>query len=432
MAIKEIKPEGVENLFPGISKGGVSVITLPSQGTTKRDEEDVQTFLDKYQKRRLVDAEVRKVVSELGGPAPPEDTTTSPKASPKRYLVDLETGGVTIEEEDGEYTYKEAQLISASIKGKKGEYEGAITLIKAAKELGERPPTTETAIGEKKTEWYVDDDTGIIVHDPENGEFTLSEARALSQSRQRALFAGPQDVMTPEKLELFKRDVLDETTRSVSSAVASVEGKFASQEPAITINEKGDLELDPSRKPGLTEILVYMLSRRNERPYTDKSGNIFNTLPEAIDFKRFEREEGRKDDMATAIRDTIQEGRRQFPALVQSIKNLGPGSKEGRVALDKGGWGEKGKEEPPEIKIAPCAGGCGETITYSVIPAIVRCPKCQSLNFFGAPDQYKELLQQLYPEEEQSKTKKEESSRESATDLEKTSKDLEEPTPKQE
>lgn len=427
MAIKEMKPEGVENLFPGISKGGVSVITLPSQGTTKRDEEDVQTFLDKYQKRRLVDAEVRKVVSELGGPAPPEDTTTSPKASPKRYLVDPETGGITIEE-DGEYTYKDALLISTSIKGKKGEYEGAISLIRAAKELG---PESKSETGERPREFYVDE-RGIIVHDPENGEFTLSQARALAESKQRALIPTSQDVITPEKLELFKRDILDETTRSVSSAVATVEGKFASQEPAITINEKGDLELDPSRKPGLTEILVYTLSRRNERPYTDKSGNIFNTLPEAIEFKRFEREEGRKDDMATAIRDTIQEGRRQFPALVQSIKNLGPGSKEGRAALDKGGWGKDDKEETPEIKRSPCAGGCGETITYSVIPAIVRCPKCQSLNFFGAPDQYKELLQQLYPEEEQSKTKKKESSRESATDLEKTSKDLEEPTPKQE
>ncbi|GAI62643.1 unnamed protein product, partial [marine sediment metagenome] len=103
--------------------------------------------------------------------------------NPKRYLVDPETGIISVDEEEGELTYKDALLISASKKSKGGQYDEAIQLINAAKTLAEgSQPRTE----ERKKEFYVDQETGIIVHDPENGEYTLSEARAVSQSMHKA------------------------------------------------------------------------------------------------------------------------------------------------------------------------------------------------------------------------------------------------------
>jgi len=97
----------------------------------------------------------------------------------KRYLVDPETGKIDIDEEEGDYTYKDALLISASVKGKGGHFEEAINLIKTVTALGEgKKPQAD----EKPKEFYVDPQTAVIIHDPDNGEYTLSEARAISQS----------------------------------------------------------------------------------------------------------------------------------------------------------------------------------------------------------------------------------------------------------
>ncbi len=109
---------------------------------------------------------------------------TSAQAKPKRYLVDPETGRIDVDDEEGEYTLKDAVLISESIEDKSRHYDATINLINAVRTLSKE---SEPKIAEKPKKYYIDAETGIIVKDPENGEYTLSEARIISESLQRAI-----------------------------------------------------------------------------------------------------------------------------------------------------------------------------------------------------------------------------------------------------
>lgn len=165
----------------GLSPQPVAGVTLYTG--RESGELSLEEMLEEYGKSEIRDARkeellarIRERVTKLGNKKEGKPTSQNPK----RYLVDPETGRIDVDEENGEYTYKDALLTSSSIKGKSGQYDDAVALINAAKTLAEG--TSKAAPEEKKKEFFVDDE-GIIHHDPENGELTLSEARAVSQSK---------------------------------------------------------------------------------------------------------------------------------------------------------------------------------------------------------------------------------------------------------
>ena len=235
--------------------------------------------------------------------------------NPKRYLVDPETGKIDIDEEEGEYTYKDALLLSASIKGKGGQFEDAINLINAAKTLGEgsKPKTDE-----KPKEFYVDPQTGVIIHDPENGECTLSEARAISQSMQR----GPED---KQKVIQFLNDEGELTEAPAGQPIIITKKEKAQPSKIYFVNDQGELAEQEAGKPivikvqqgspgsGMPAMLPFPVFGNDGQPVLDKDGKpMYANLEPMMKWMGFQSEQRRADEshktkleIATSFKDML-------------------------------------------------------------------------------------------------------------------------------
>jgi len=150
--------------------------------------------------------------------------------NPKRYTVDPETGKIDVDEEGGEYTQKDAMMVSASIKGKSGQYDAAIALITAARAL---VSDNQPGAAEKPKEFYVDPETGVIIHDSENGEYTLSEARTISQSLQK----GKQAAQPPQGQKSFLDKLEEITDGLVTQRMAGLFGGDNQAPPKDPVDE---------------------------------------------------------------------------------------------------------------------------------------------------------------------------------------------------
>ncbi len=171
----------------GLSPQPVAGVTLYQDRRVA--EPSIEEMLDELEKNEIRGARKELLLGKIReriDTATKQVTTTTPP-NPKRYIVDPETGRIGVDEEEGEYTYKDAVLVSVSIKGKGGQYDDAINLINLVKTLAQEDQAKTT---EKPKEYYVESETGIIVHDPDNGEYTLSEARTISQSLQKGTRTG--------------------------------------------------------------------------------------------------------------------------------------------------------------------------------------------------------------------------------------------------
>jgi len=399
MGIKEIKPsDGIETQFPPlVRREGIVYYPL---GEQKGQQEDLEKVIESVKKRQVLEAERKQLLSELKPegikPEGMEGKSMERETNPKRYLVDPESGAISVDEEGGEYTYKDALLVSASIKGKRGEYDSAIQLITALKELSKGSKPEEGEREKKAKEWYVDDDTGIIVHDPENGEMTLSEARTVSQSRQRALVPRTEEIMTPEKLELMKRDIRDETNKTVQEEMNKLHKVLApkDEEQPFSLDSDGKIELNPKARLGVTEFMLYQLikNQQQDRLYKDNEGNVL-PLPGWLEVRKFDREQKRLDEKNAAITTLIEEGKKQLPKFGEALKNMAT-SKETAEAMKGGGWLGEGEGKKEEPKQTPCA-HCHKNITYSALPSIIPCPHCGELNILGSSEQREQLMTQL-------------------------------------
>lgn len=149
--------------------------------------------------------------------------------NPKRFNVDLETGMISIDEEGGQYTQGEAIMISASIKGKSGQYDAAIALITAAKEL---VSSNQPAVAQRPKEFLVDPETGAITNDPENGEYTLSEARTISYSIQKG-----KQPESPQGQKSFLEKMEEMTQGLISQRLANMFGGNSQTQPKDPIAE---------------------------------------------------------------------------------------------------------------------------------------------------------------------------------------------------
>lgn len=396
MAIKEIciKGTGGENLMPSMSQ--VPASYLP--GAPK--VQSLQEWLDDFAKRRVAMAEYRKAFGELMEREPeipiPKSTAVAKEEKKERYLVDSGTGVISIDVENGEYNYRDAQLRSSSIKASRGEYDQAITLINALK-------GNQSAGAEAKPRVWDVEENGEIRYDDENGPYTLGEAREVSRSR-IALIPREDNTVTKDKMELWKRDVKDEIKGIVSEEVGKVKALLPpagshDHEVPFFLDEKGEVQINKGAKLGIMEFVLFnslKAAGKQDRLYKDKEGNVMD-LPSYLEVRRFEREEHRKDKMNDSVTELFQMGKAELPKLIQGIQNMTT-SKKAEEALDKGGWGKKAepkRELSPKAKTAPCASGCGTIITFTEVPAILACPKCHTLNFAGTKEEFNEIADQL-------------------------------------
>ena len=431
----------------GIAVSKYRVTGVPAFGIEKKPGPTIEEVLDNLERQEAQDVQKAAILAKLRekmAQLQPEHATA---ASPRKYLVDPTTGRIdVVGDGEGEYTYKDALLQSASIRSTQGpsQYDNVVELLRAFKELTERreeegaakPPekpkeyyldeagviirdsengeytlSEARAISQSRQrvftsgqqnprEFYVDDDTGIIVHDPENGELTLSEARAVSQSRHKALAPMQQhEPITPERLELMKRDILDETQKAVAAARPKEEVS------PFFVGEDGKVDLNPNANAPVHVFLLYQLMQQmkedrkhKETAYQGSDGSV-RPLPEWLEMKRWEREEDRKDQRNEAVMKLMEEGRKELPGLIQGLKGLSR-SKESTEAMQKGGWldskeGQQGQKELPSGITAMCS-QCGGKMTISGTPALVTCG-CGTLNFVGNQEEFEAIKQQLAP-----------------------------------
>ena len=299
-----------------MTKKPIAGISLYQDGEKER-EPSAEKIYDKIEITQAQQLRGKQMDSLIKGETP----TEAAQRSPKRYLVDPTTGVITVDEEEGELSYKDAILSSASVMGalraQRGDSDGAVEIFKTAVEIVNNN-RTPGATAEKIREFYIDDDTGVIIHDPENGELTLSEARAMAQSRQRALAPRGEESITREGLELLKRDLRDELRALIAGG---------NQESPFQFNEEGKPVLNPGAKGlSISDVLAYQFMTKEQQPgpgagglYKDAQGNIMS-LPDALELKKFENEEVRKDKRVDSLQGIIADARKQLPLIAEGIQ----------------------------------------------------------------------------------------------------------------
>ncbi len=412
-ALPQIQPFRPPDLMgaTAVKEGNVTVIMPPA--TSRREDEDddgelrkIERFVTRVNTRQTLAAEVDAIRAKL---LQPTGAAAQPQQPPKKYLVDPKTGVISVSELEGELTYKDALIVSASIQsGSQGGKDSLIGLITALrdfektgteksidelKKIFEKPKGEEK---EAKKTFFVDDD-GTIQYDLENGEVTLSEARAISASRRAVV---PQNTITPERLELMKRDTRDELAGLVSKEIKELESRIApklqpkEEEERFTIDDHGKPQINPKAKLSIAEILAWQVMQERSNPlYKDGQGNIL-PLPQALELKRAEKEEERKDEMHDAKIKLLQEGRKELPALVEAFKGLRSPATE---SMKRGGWTpptEAATAQAPQAPKTSCP-VCSSEVPYTTIPSILTCSKCGSLNFVGSKEQLEDIRRQL-------------------------------------
>jgi hypothetical protein len=370
-----------------------------------RGEENVEEFWDRIKKEDAAEArhgelmaklqarrlQAQKELQDAKAALRPEGEKGSKEGKDpnKKYDVNPETGAIdVVGEGEGEYTYKEALIVSSSRKGQRGEYEGAIALLKAAQDLGgdkDRPPSP-------KKGFDVDDDTAEIIPDPEHGQLTLSEAKAVSASK-RKLLRGSDDTINPDRLELKLRDLKDEWKQTIVEMEGRLRQRLTStdQENPFTLDDKGEITLNRSAKVSATDLLLWQLIKERRAPVLDERGNLIKVADTAtwLEVQRHERKEKREDKKNDEIISFIADGRRQLPAILETLRGR---SKETEESMKKGGWLGEGKSE---VMTDHCPNPkCSEILSYTSIPCIVTC-KCGTLAFFGTQAQFQIIQSQI-------------------------------------
>lgn len=406
MAIKEIKPGKGESLFPSFSPQPGVTLNFPSAGpssTMPSNPHDATRVLREISENRLLEAEYHRVIGPGGGGVPGQSSLPA-----RRFFVDPNTGVISVDLDDPDgLTYKDAVAVSASIKESKrteqsDEYGGAVNLIRAAREVAPQPQGEQ----ERPRNWFVDR-AGRLQYDPENGEMTLSEARALSDSMLAT--REPANVMTPEKIELMQLKLQMENDQKWQQRLQDLQEKWKDgrerdprdREPPFLFGQDGSPVINPRAKLGISEIMGFMFLQNQQKSsadplFTDSGGNTMK-LPQWLELKKWEKEEGRRDTMSTQIAGLIEEGRKQMPALAAGLKTMA--SKRAEQPAEKLPPGEKRRElkGPQQELIKGFCQGCGETVHMLSTPAVIQCKKCQHFNFFGTDEEMEAFRNTIGP-----------------------------------
>ena len=249
----------------------------------------------------------------------------------KRYLVDPETGKIDIDEEEGDYNYKDALLLSASVKGKGGHFEEAINLIKTVTALSEGK---KTQTDERPKEFYVDPQTGVIVLDPENGECTLSEARTISQSIQRG---STED--KPKTIQ-FLNDEGKLIEAPPGQPIIITKKEQSQPSKVFFVNGTGELTEQEAGKPivikvqqgasGTPSMTPFPAMGSDGQPVFDKEGKpVYANLEPMMKWMGFQSEQRRADQS----HETKQEIAKSFKDLLGKLgtaaSHMAEGEEEG-------------------------------------------------------------------------------------------------------
>lgn len=356
-------------------KGTIGYSMQPVAGMTLYQgrspaEPSIEEMLEELEKSEIRDArkeellaKLRERIASIGGTRKVEKAE-----NPKRYLVDPESGRIDVVD-DGEYTYKDALLISASIKGKSGQYEDAINLINAAKTLAQ---DSQPKVALKPKEYYVEPDTGVIVHDPENGEYTLSEARAVSQSLQKATTGGEQP---PPGFFVDEEGNLQQLKPGEPIVIRKV---IQQAGKTYLVDEKGELREQEPGKPlvirveapggGMGSMVPFPVFGSDGQPAYDKDGKpIYADIEPMMKWMGFQGEQRREDERHGALMGLAQTVRENIPDGIQAILKA--------AAEAKGGTGAK-----PPVPEEPTVYQCGDCHAKFAIPDVpyetVKCPTC--------------------------------------------------------
>ena len=306
------------------TKRPLAGITL-YQNTGRQDGASIEEMLDELEKSDILSARKELLLGKLRerGVIAQKTDKKAAESKLKRYLVDSDTGKITVDEEDGELTYKDAQIISASIKGKtNGGLEQAIDLLTALKMLTKEEPSK---VAEKPKEYYVNPNSGVIEHDPENGEYTLSEARSISQSMQKG--SGPKEEAPPTYV------VDDGEVRQIKAGEPLVIKKTM-QQPARTffLNEHNELveqeagkpiliKIQPPAASGSPSMLPFPAMGRNGEPVYDKDGKpVYVDIEPQLKWLNFQNEQRRSDGRHDALMGLVKTVRENFGDGVAALK----------------------------------------------------------------------------------------------------------------
>ena len=296
------------------------------QDNGKKDGQSIEEMLDELEKSDILSARKELLLSKLRerGVIASKADKKATEPNLKRYLVDPDTGKITIDEEEGELTYKDAQIVSGSIKNKGGgNLDEAINLLTALKTLTKEEPSK---VAEKPKEYYVDPDSGVIVHDPENGEHTLSEARAISQSMQKG--AGPKEEAPPG----FVFDQDKGELRPLKPGEPMVITKTV-REPSRTyfLNDKNELVEQDSSKPlvikiqppapsGGSQMLPFPAMGRDGGPVYDRDGKpVYVDIEPQLKWLNFQNEQRRADGRHDALLGLVKTVRENFGDGVSAL-----------------------------------------------------------------------------------------------------------------
>lgn len=325
-------------------------VTLYREGDGKK-ELTIDEMLDELDKDEVRGARKEILLKKLRerGVLAEKTGEASSQPNPKRYLVDPVSGAISIDELEGEYSFKDAMLVSSSIKGKGGNYDEAIRLITLVKEL-QKEGQDSSKVAEKPKGYYVDPEQGIIVHDPENGELTLSEARTISQSVQKVL-AG---VAAPPGFYIDGEGTKHEIQPGQPIVIKKVE-----REPAKVLffnPETQTLEEHDPGKPLVIKVqssantspmLPFPAITRDGQPLMDNEGKPIYVDMEPqlkwLDFQGKQKRDEERHDMLMGLGKTVREN---FSDIVASI---GMAAKEG-----KGSLGAKTAAGPQMYRCSQC------------------------------------------------------------------------------
>ena len=304
-------------------------------------------------KTRAVEAEQR--LRDLEGNRSGDKNIKAEVTKPKRYNV-VEGNPFPIEDEDGQYTFSQAATLLAIQNRSKGGDTGAIELAKALKEL--KPEEKTTALE-------------IIT--------TMSDKFGRGDDK---------DKLTTKDLELLKVEQAREQDRirgEFKDMVTDVVARIP--QPKGLLDQVNDLIGQYNKLPEFITKRIESFFSGGGPSYKDEKGNVL-PLPHFLELKRFELEEGRKDESVKQRRDVINLAKQHAPTAIEALRNLGKKGKktEEEKQLETTGWKPREGEAGPKMIEGVC-GKCGGKIPYSEGAKLVKCPSCGEDNFFGTAEE---------------------------------------------
>jgi len=407
-------------------------LETPGTQTQPQREEDPSEKLKRVRenrKRRLADkledkdveSEIRDLENELEGSKNLNQkdqgaTNQNQSGNQKRYRVDPESGDMWPTDSEDGLSYGDALLAASQIKAKGGKFSEAQELFNTFKSFYDtlNPPESNKGREEPERVWDVDDE-GRMYRDPEGGEYTYREAKAVSESRRKALVPkDSDDKLTAKDLELERQrqenrvkelkdefyEAVNKTLEDYSNKIPQPKGLF---DQIMELVEKYQSLPEPIRER-FDALLGGGDNRDSSLLLKDSNGNPVS-IEDWIKLEKFRRSEDRADRREEALNSLFEEGRKQLPGIVEGFKEMFGGGKESAFTGTE--WENFGTEEPQQpagekqtaqearnLATVRCA-GCGQNFETSRNVRIAECDNCGTLNFRGNAQEFEWLREQI-------------------------------------